>query len=148
MSNVASLADHRAKRGLPPVTQPDTRSALERIVDRYSAYDCRHGHGVAPKATFQLIAGVCAKAIVKWAERVGTQVDDGARFQFYAVGDPGQEVLQVRVSLVGKPKETQCAMEFEMACDTRLATPLSSGPMRTKVKPLLTLPMSLFYRLS
>jgi hypothetical protein len=148
MTNVASLADHRAKRGLPPATQPDTRSPLERIVDRYCAYDSRRGRGVPAKAAFQLIAGTCAKAIVLWAERAGTQVDDAARFQFYAVGDPGQETLQVRVSLVGKPKALQCAMEFAMECDTLDAKPLSEAPPHAKIKPLLTLPMSLFYRLS
>jgi len=145
VSNVVGLAEHRVKRGLPPVAVRDARSPLERVIARYLKHDICRERGVKPTAAFRLIASSCAKSIVRWADREGRPVDDAARFQFYAVGSPGQEVLQVRVSLVGAPMQT---MEFEMNCETLEAVPLTSaGRQRKGIKPLLTLPMSLFYRL-
>lgn len=145
-SNVLSLADFRAKRGLPEPF-PDTRTPLERVVERYRKFDLCRDSKVKPLAALRVLASRSAKAIVHWAEDVGQPVDDAARFQFFAVGSHGQEVLRVRVSRVGPPKGPWLSMEFDFDHDTFLMQHAHGG--NTEVfKPLLTLPMSGFYRLS
>jgi hypothetical protein len=148
MSNIASLADFREKRGLPPATFPDERTPLERLIARYLNQDICKERGVKPSAALRLIAGLCAKSIVQWAEQQGRPVDDAARFQFFATGHHGRELLQVRVSRLGPSTGPWQAQTFQMDCETMEAVPLPATPPEAEVfKPLLTLPMSGFYRL-
>jgi len=148
-SNVLSLASHRAKRGLPPPVCRDHRSPLERVVARYRKFDPCRDSAVLPLAALRVLAGRCAKAIVQWAEEEGRPVDDAARFQFFAIGAQGEEVLQVRVSRLGPPKGPWQSLEFRMDCDTLRVVPAGEAQGLQEVfKPLLTLPMSGFYRLS
>jgi len=149
MSNVSSLADFRAKRGLPPPLLRDPRSSLERVVAHYRKFDLCRDSPVHPTAALRTLASRCAKEIVQWAELHGRPVDDAARFQFFAIGSPGQERLQVRVSRLGPPKGPWQALEFLMDCDTLRALPMTKGITDNAeiFKPILTLPMSGFYRL-
>lgn len=143
-NNVMSLADFRAKRGLPEAF-PDTRTPLERVVARYHKFDLCRDTSVKPIAALRVLASSCAKAIVAWAEQAGRPVDDAARFQFFAAGSLGQELLRVRVSRLGPVKGPWQAQEFDFDCNTFAAVPTDT---RSEVfKPLLTLPMSGFYRL-
>lgn len=145
-SNVLSLADFRAKRGMPEVFR-DTRPPLQRVVERYRKFDLCRDTKVKPLAALRVLASRCAKAIVCWADEAGQPVDDAARFQFFAVGSPGQEVLRVRVSRIGPKRGPWQSMEFDFDHDTFLMQHARGG--NTEVfKPLLTLPMSGFYRLS
>lgn len=148
-SNVLSLSDFRTRRGLPPPVCRDPRSPLERVVARYRKFDPCRDSPVQPLAALRVLAGRCAKAIVQWADEEGRPVDDAARFQFFAIGEQGQEVLQVRVSLIGPPKGPWQPLEFFIDCDTLRVVPTTYATGSTEVfKPLLTLPMSGFYRLS
>jgi hypothetical protein len=143
-----SLADFRAKRGLPPAIFHDPRSPLERVVARYRRFDLCRDSKAAPIAALRVLASSCAKAIVAWAEQAGQPVDDAARFQFFAAGAFGQELLQVRVSRLGPPKGPWKALEFKVDCETLLVAPASALEGNDEVfKPLLTIPMSGFYRL-
>jgi len=146
-SNVLSLADFRTRRGLPEVFQ-DTRTPLERVVARYRKFDLCRDSPVQPLAALRVLADRCAKAIVQWAEQEGRPVADAARFQFFAIGAQGDEVLQVRVSRLGPAKGPWQALEFRMDCDTLRVVPTAYAQDGAEVfKPLLTLPMSGFYRL-
>lgn len=143
-SNVSSLADFRAKRGLPEVFV-DNRPPLERLLARYYRdQDLR----MTQEAALRMLASGCAKAIVRWAEADGKPVDDAARFQFFAAGRKGREQLQVRVSRVGPPKGPWQALEFHMDSDTMEVVPgWQVSSVGELFKPILTLPMSGFYRL-
>lgn len=146
-TNVMSLADFRAKRGMPPAVFPDTRPPLERVLERYHRFDLCRDSKVKPIAALRVLAGACAKAIVEWAEQAGRPVDDAARFQFFAAGPFGQERLQVRVSRLGPPKGPWQALEFHMDCETLRVVPAVAEGSDEVFKPLLTIPMSGFYRL-
>lgn len=148
-SNVSSLADFRAKRGLPPPVFRDARSPVERIVERYRQFDVCRDSPVKPIAALRVLAGRCAKEIVHWAAMEGRPVDDAARFQFFAIGEPGQERLQVRVSRLGPPKGPWQSLEFRIDCNTLHAWPAAELAMGSTemFKPILTLPMDDFYRL-
>lgn len=143
-SNVLSLANHRAKRGLPEVF-PDNRSPLEKILACYMP----NKNKMTKEAALRMLAGTCATSIVRWAAAQELAVDDAARFQFYAVGTPAQVLLQIRVSRVGPPKGPWQALEFHLDASTRQLVPTAYVTGSAEVfKPLLTLPMSGFYRLS
>lgn len=148
-SNVSSLADFRAKRGLPPPLFRDARSPLERVVAHYRKFDLCRDSPVQPIAALRTLASRCAKEIVQWAELHGRPVDDAARFQFFAIGTPGQERLQVRVSRLGPPKGPWQSLEFLMDCDTLRAVPATTADTASTeiFKPILTLAMDDFYRL-
>jgi hypothetical protein len=142
-SNVLSLAVFRAKRGLPEVS-PDTRSPLEKILACYLP-PMKH---MTKDAALRMLASGCATSIVRWAEANGAAVDDAARFQFYAAGSAARLVLQIRVSRVGQPKGPWQAMEFHLDASSKELVPEAYVQGVAEVfKPLLTLPMSGFYRL-
>ena len=142
-SNVLSLADFRAKRGLPEVF-PDTRTPLEKILARYLP----NNHKMTKEAALRMLAGSCATSIVRWADAQEMTVDDAARFQFFAAGTPTQLLLQIRVSRVGPLKGPWQAREFHLDATTRELVPEAYVTGVAEVfKPLLTLPMSGFYRL-
>jgi len=142
-SNVLSLAAFRAKRGLPEVF-PDTRTPLEKILARYLPPT----KNMTKDAALRMLASTCATSIVRWAEAHGAKVDDAARFQFYAAGSPARLVLQIRVSHVSQPEGPWQAMEFHLDADSKDLVPEAYVQGAAEVfKPLLTLPMSGFYRL-
>lgn len=142
-SNVLSLADFRAKKGLPEAF-PDHRTPLEKILARYLP----NNHKMTKEAALRMLAGSCATSIVRWADAQEMAVDDAARFQFYAAGTPTHLLLQIRVSHVGPPKGPWQAREFHLDATTRELVPEAYVQGAAEVfKPLLTLPMSGFYRL-
>ena len=142
-SNVLSLATFRAKRGLPEVFQ-DTRTPLEKILACYLP----PMKNMTKEAALRSLASGCATSIVRWAEANGTAVDDAARFQFFAAGTQARLVLQIRVSRVGQPKGPWQAMEFHLDADSKALVPQAYVKGVSEVfKPLLTLPMTGFYRL-
>jgi hypothetical protein len=148
MTNVVSLERHRAKKGLPPARTVAERPVIERILDSYCKFDLFKDRKVQPTPRLRQVAILCAKKIVRLVEGAGAAVDDSARFQFFAAGQQGAEVLQVRVSRVCSPKGSCEPLVFQMCCNTLTPAPLSQVSRREEVfKPLLTLPMSRFYRL-
>jgi hypothetical protein len=144
MSNIASLADFRTKRGLPPAVIPVVCDPLERVLRHYRKYDMCITRKVLPKNAMHLLATASASAIVRWAEQQGRTVDSAARFQFFADG----ELLQVRVNRIGPPGGPWQPQVFQMGCAALEVLPLDRLPRsKGEFKPLLTLPMSEFYRL-
>lgn len=142
-NNVLSLADFRTKRGLPEVFQ-DNRSPLEKILACYLPPMPK----MTKEAALRMLAGGCATSIVRWAEAQGQVVDDAARFQFYAAGNSARLLLQIRVSRVGPPMGPWKALEFHLDANTKELVPEAYVQGVAEVfKPLLTLPMSGFYRL-
>jgi hypothetical protein len=141
--NVLSLADFRAKRGLPEVFQ-DTRTPLEKILACYLPPTPK----MTKDAAFRMLAGGCATSIVRWAEAQGETVDDAARFQFFAAGSQARLLLQIRVSRVGPANGPWKALEFHLDASTKeLVAGAYVQGVAEVFKPLLTLPMSGFYRL-
>lgn len=148
MTKIANLAEHRAKRGLPPAVTPDLRPPLERIVDRYREHDVARGT-LSAKAAFHLLAGACAKVIVQWGAAEGFPVDDGARFLFYVVRRREGEMLLVKVTQMGRVNGRKQVMDFLIDPDTLTAMlETVNSPLAPSERPLHTLPMSIFYRLS
>lgn len=148
MSNVASLEWHRAKRGLPPAQIPDPRPLLERVLSRYHKFDQFQGHGVQPRTAFRALAVRCAKKVVAICTPLGNLVPDDARFQFFGAGGVGAEVLQMRVNRVVFADGSSFALTFQMDSESLEPRLLEEGALSdSSFRPLLTLPMSQFYRL-
>jgi hypothetical protein len=145
MNKIASLADFRAKRGMPPAVIPVECGPLERVLRHYGKFDMCLTRKVQPENAMRLLASSCATSIVLWAVQQGRMVDGAARFQFFADG----ELLQVRVNRIGPAGGPWNAQVFQMVRTTLEPQPLARLP-RSKgaFKPLMTLPMSDFYRLS
>jgi hypothetical protein len=144
MSNIASLADFRSKRGLPPAVIQVECGPLERVLRYYGKFDMCLSRKIQPENAMRLLAAACATSITLWAVQQGRIVDGAARFQFFADG----ELLQVRVNRLGAPGGPWHPQVFQMVRDTLEPQPLERLPRsKSEFKPLLTLPMSDFYRL-
>jgi hypothetical protein len=144
MSNIASLADFRSKRGLPPAVIPVECGPLERVLRYYGKFDMCLTRKIQPENAMRLLAGACATAITRWAVEQGRTVDNAARFQFFADG----ELLQVRVNRIGAAGGPWYPQVFQMEREGYVPQPLERLPRsKSEFKPLLTLPMSEFYRL-
>lgn len=149
MTTVTSLIDYRNQKGLPPARERvalKRRSLLELLLDRYRHLDIFASSHVLPVHRFRQVAISCAKRIVKHVEIGKVRIADDARFQFFGVGEDGDERLQVRVNRVGKAKDT---LIFEInPINFEVQERILIGDGKGKIKPLLTLPMSVFYRLA
>lgn len=144
MSNIASLADFRSKRGLPPAVIQVECSPLERVLRHYGKYDMCLTRKILPESALRLLAGSCATSITLWAVQQGRTVDAAARFQFFADG----ELLQVRCNRIGPEGGPWHPQVFQMLRVTLEPQPLERLPRSSSAfKALLTLPMSEFYRL-
>lgn len=149
MNTVTSLVDYREKKGLLPVREHialQRRSLLELLLDRYRSHDPFAGRGVLPVHRFRQLATSCAKRIVKQVEIGKVRIGDDARFQFFGVGDDGDERLQVRVNRVGKAKRTLIFEINPKSFEAHERAEIGDG--KSKMKPLLTLSMSPIYRLA
>lgn len=146
-NNVTSLAQFRAKKGLPPAVF-EQLPMLERILVRYRAFDLFAASRVLPRHALRQVAISCAKQVVRHIEVADIFVADDARFQFFGVGAPGQESLQVRVNRVGPARGRKIPLFFEMepaSLEPKALVLIGEGSQ--EMKPLLTLPMTDFYRL-
>lgn len=148
MSKVTSLQDYRAKKGLEPARPPvPERPLVERVLARYQKFSALPNAKIPPTTAFRMLSIRCAKRIVKRIEAAGMQVDELARFQFFGTGEAGTEALQVRLNRLMLADGNTVPRIFSMdplTLEPELIPTYRDG----RLKPLLTLPMSPFYRLN
>ena len=146
MSTVTHLSEFRARKGLPP-SPHDERPMLERVLVRFRQHDGFSPRGVLPPHAFKQVAMKVVRRFVQQIEAGDLRVADDARFQFFGIGLPGIERLQMRVNRVGPKRGKARALLYEVDPASLALMPLDTLGTDGELKPLLTLPMTDFYRL-